>query len=112
MDLFVYTGIVCELFICDFVYVVLMDSFVDNMVAINLNLLSGMESTSVPSNEHASTTGFDANTTSVRVKCDPAWDHVAGELKERKKKVVIDTYIVGKFIKEGASIGWKTSKWN
>ena len=86
MDLFVYTGIVCELFICDFVYVVLMDSFVDNMVAISLNLLSGMESTSVPSNEHASTTGFDANTTSMRVKCDPAWDHVAGELKERKKK--------------------------
>ena len=85
MDLFVYTGIICKLFICDFVYVELMDSFVDNMAAISLNLLSGMESTSVPSNEHASTTRFDANTSSMRAKCDLAWDHVAKELKDGKK---------------------------
>ena len=49
MNLFVYTGIVCELFICDFVYVVLMDLFVDKMVAADLKLLSGMESASIPS---------------------------------------------------------------
>ena len=66
MDLFVYTGIVCELFICDFVYVVLMDLFVDKMVAASLKLFSGMESAYVPSNEHASTTGSNANSWSVR----------------------------------------------
>ena len=61
MDLLIYTGIVCELFICDFVYVMLMDLFVDKMVAASLKLLSGMESASVLSNEHASTTGSNAN---------------------------------------------------
>ena len=85
MDLFVYAGIVYELFICDFVYVVLMVSFVNNMVAVSLKLLSGMESASVPSNEHASTIEFDANTSFVRAKCDPTWDHVAEELKDGKK---------------------------
>ncbi|KAK9990797.1 hypothetical protein SO802_025782 [Lithocarpus litseifolius] len=43
-----------------------------------------MESASVPSNEHASTTGFNANSSSVRVKCDLAWDHVTEELKDGK----------------------------
>ena len=66
MNLFVYTGIFCELFICDFVYVVLMGLFVDKIVAASLKLLSEMESTSVPSNEHVSTTGSNANTLSVR----------------------------------------------
>ena len=42
-------------------YVVLMNLFVDKMVAANLKLLSEMESASVPSNEHASTTGSNAN---------------------------------------------------
>ena len=84
MDLFVYTGIICKLFICDFVYVELMDSFVDNMVAVSLKLLSGMESASVPSNEHASTIGSNANTSFVRVKCDPTWDHIIEELKDGK----------------------------
>jgi len=53
------------------VYVVLMNLFVDTMVAASLKLLSEMESASVPSNEHASTTGSNANSSSVRVKCDP-----------------------------------------
>ena len=35
------------LFIVDFVYVVLMDLFVDKMVAASMKLLSGMESASV-----------------------------------------------------------------
>ena len=35
---FVHTGIVCELFIFDFVYVVLMDLFVDKMVAASMKL--------------------------------------------------------------------------
>ena len=39
----------------------LMDLFVDKMVAASLKLLSGMESASVQSNEHASTTGSNAN---------------------------------------------------
>ena len=49
-----------------------MDLFVDKMVAASLKLLNGMESASIPSNEHASTTGSNANTSSVRAKCDPA----------------------------------------
>ena len=81
-----------------------MDLFVDKMVAASLKLLSEMEFAFIPSNEHASTTRFDANTSSMRAKCDLAWDHVAEELKDGKK-VVIDAYIVGKFMKEGASIG-------
>ena len=52
------------------VYVVLMNLFVDKMVATSLILLSEMESASVPSNEHAST-GSNANSSSVRAKCDP-----------------------------------------
>ena len=57
-----------------FVYVVLMNIFVDKMVATSLKLLtlSEMDSASVPSNEHASTTEFNANSSSVRAKCDPA----------------------------------------
>ena len=51
------------------------------MVAANLKLLSEMESASVPSNEHASI-GSNANSSSVRAKCDPAWDHVIEELKD------------------------------
>ena len=66
------------------VYVVLMNLFVDKMVAANLKLLSEMEFASVPSNEHAST-GSNANSSSVRAKCDPAWDHVTEELKDGKK---------------------------
>ena len=54
------------------VYVVLMNLFVDKMVAASLKLLSEMESASVPSNEHASTTGSNANSSSVRAKYDPA----------------------------------------
>ena len=65
-------------------YVVLMNLFFDKMVAASLKLLSEMESTSVPSNEHASTTGSNANSSSMRAKCDPAWDHVTKELKEGK----------------------------
>uniref|UniRef100_A0A7N2R4S6 BED-type domain-containing protein n=1 Tax=Quercus lobata TaxID=97700 RepID=A0A7N2R4S6_QUELO len=49
---------------------------------ISLKLLSEMESASVPSNERASTTGSNANSSSVRAKCDPAWDHVTEELKD------------------------------
>ena len=59
-----------------FVYVVLMNLFVDKMVVANLKLLSEMEFAFVPSNEHASTTGSNANSSFVRAKCDPAWDHV------------------------------------
>ena len=43
------------------VYVVLMNLFVDKMVATSLKLLSEMESASIPSNEHASTTRSNAN---------------------------------------------------
>ncbi|KAL4633165.1 hypothetical protein ACB092_04G102500 [Castanea dentata] len=43
-----------------------------------------MESASVPSNEHASTTGSNANSSSVRAKCDPTWDHVTEEFKDGK----------------------------
>nr|POE92023.1 hypothetical protein CFP56_32661 [Quercus suber] len=53
------------------------------MVVANLKLLSEMESASVPSNEHASTTDSNANSSSVRAKCDPAWDYVA-VVKDRK----------------------------
>ena len=69
-----------------FVYVVLMNIFVDKMVATSLKLLtlSEMDSAFVPSNEHASTTGFNANSSSVRAKCDPAWGHVTEELKDEK----------------------------
>ena len=63
-----------------FVYVVLMNLFVDKMVAANLKLLSEMEFASVPSNEYASTTRSNANSSFVRAKCDPAWDHVTEEL--------------------------------
>ena len=38
----------------------------------------------MPSNERASTTGSNANSSSVRAKCDPAWDHVTEELKDGK----------------------------
>ncbi|XP_065619291.1 uncharacterized protein LOC136063198 [Quercus suber] len=54
------------------------------MVVASLKLLSEMESASVPSNEHASTTRYNANSSSVRAKCDPAWDHVTEELKDEK----------------------------
>ncbi|XP_050259955.1 uncharacterized protein LOC126705038 [Quercus robur] len=54
------------------------------MVATSLKLLSEMESASVPSNEHASTTESNANSSSVRAKCDLAWDHVTKELKDGK----------------------------
>ena len=63
-----------------FVYVVLMNLFVDKMVAANLKLLSEMESIFVPSNEHASTTKSNANSSFARVKCALAWDHVTKEL--------------------------------
>ena len=56
-----------------FVYVVLMNLFVHKMVTTGLKLLSEMESASVPSNEHASTTGSNANSSSVKAKCDPTW---------------------------------------
>ena len=57
-------------------YVVLMNLFVNKMVAASLKFLSEIEFASVPSNEHASTIGSNANSSSVRAKCDPAWDHV------------------------------------
>ena len=46
-----------------------MNLFVDTMVAASLKLLSEMESAFVPSNEHASKTGSNANSSSMRVKC-------------------------------------------
>ena len=55
-----------------FVYALFMDLFVDKMIACSLKLLSGMESIFVPSNEHASTIGSNANTSSVRAKYDCA----------------------------------------
>ena len=57
---------------------------VDKMVAASLKFLSEMESASIPSNEHASTTGSNANSSSVRAKCDPAWDHVSKKVKDGK----------------------------
>nr|POE60236.1 hypothetical protein CFP56_76113 [Quercus suber] len=54
------------------------------MVAISLKLLSEMESAFVQSNEHASTIGSNANSSSTRAKCDPAWDHIIEELKDGK----------------------------
>ena len=65
-------------------YVVLMDLFVDKKVAANLKLLSEMKPAFIPSNEHASTTESNVNSSYVRVKCDPAWDHVTEELKDGK----------------------------
>ena len=62
-----------------------MNLFVDKMVAASLKFLSEMEFAFVPSNEHASTIGSNANTSFVRVKCDPAWDHIIEELKDGKK---------------------------
>ena len=44
----------------------LIDLFVDKIVAASLKLLSGMESASVSSDEHVSITGSNANTLSVR----------------------------------------------
>ncbi|XP_050254914.1 uncharacterized protein LOC126700770 [Quercus robur] len=52
------------------------------MVAASLKLLSEMKSASIPSNEHASTTRSNANSSSVRAKCDPTWDHVTEEDQE------------------------------
>ena len=40
------------------------------MVVSNLKLLSEMESASIPSNEHASKTRSNANSSSMRAKCD------------------------------------------
>ena len=60
-----------------------MNLFVDKMVAASPKLLSEMESASVPSNEHASTES-NVNSSSVRAKCDPVWDHVTEELKDGK----------------------------
>ena len=62
------------------VNVVLMNLFVDKMVAASLKFLSEMEFAFVPSNEHASTTGSNANSSSMRAKCDLAWDHITEEL--------------------------------
>ena len=61
-----------------------MNLFIDKMIAASLKLLSEMEFASVPSNEHSSTTGSNANSSSVRAKCDLAWDHVTEELKDGK----------------------------
>ena len=61
-----------------------MNLFVDKVVATSLKLLSEMESASIPFNEHASTTRSNANSSSIRAKCDPTWDHVTEELKDRK----------------------------
>ena len=47
-----------------------MNLFVDKVVVASLKLLSEMESPSVPSSEHASTTGSNTNSSFVRVKCD------------------------------------------
>ena len=80
-----------------------MNLFVDKMVAASLKLLSEKEFVFVPSNEHASTTGSNANSSSVRAKCDPAWDHVIEELKDGKSSY--RCIHVGNFIKEGALIG-------
>ena len=77
-----------------------MNLFVDKMVAASLKLLSEMESASIPSNEHASTTGSNANFSSVRAKCDPVWDHVTEELKDGKS-----SYKCIHCGKQGASIG-------
>ena len=76
------------------VYVVLMNLFVDKMVAASLKLLSEMESASVPSNEHASTSGSNANSSSMRAKCDLAWDHVTEELKEGKSSCLFETFLL------------------
>ncbi|XP_075663050.1 uncharacterized protein LOC142632555 [Castanea sativa] len=54
------------------------------MVVASLKFLTEMESASVPSHEHSSTTWSNANSSSVRAKCDPAWDHLTEELKNGK----------------------------
>ena len=64
------------------------------MVAASLKLLSEMESASVPSNEHASTSGSNANSSSVRAKCDLAWDNVTEELKEGKSSCLFETFLL------------------
>ena len=71
-----------------------MNLFVHKMVAASLKLLSEMESASVPSNEHASTSGSNANSSSVRAKCDLAWDHVTKELKEGKSSCLFETFLL------------------
>ena len=76
---------------------------VDKMVAASLKLLSEMESASIPSNEHASTIGSNANSSSVRAKCDPEWDHVTEEVKDGKSSY--RCIHCGKSYKGGASIG-------
>ena len=71
-----------------------MNLFVDKMVAASLKLLSEMESASIPSNEHASTSGSNANSSSMRAKCDLAWDHVTEELKEGKSSCLFETFLL------------------
>ena len=57
-------------------------------------LLSEMESAFVPSNEHASTTRSNTNSSSVSAKCDPAWDHVTEELKDGKSSCLFETFLL------------------
>ena len=52
------------------VYVVLMNLFFAKIFVASLKLLSEMESAFVSSNEHASTTRSNANSSSVRAKCE------------------------------------------
>ena len=52
------------------VYVVLMNLFVAKIFVASLKLLSEMEFASVSSNEHASTTRSNANSSFVRAKCE------------------------------------------
>ena len=61
-----------------------MDLFVDKKVAASLKLLSEIKPAFIPSNEHALTTESNVNSSYVRAKCDPAWDHVTEELKDGK----------------------------
>ena len=67
---------------------------VDKIVAASLKLLSEMESASIPSNEHAFTSGSNANSSSMRAKCDLAWDHVTEELKEGKSSCLFETFLL------------------
>ena len=53
-----------------------------------------MESAFVPSNEHASTTRSNTNSSSVSAKCDPAWDHVTDELKDGKSSCLFETFLL------------------
>ena len=57
-------------------------------------LLSEMESAFVPSNEHASTTRSNTNSSSVSAKCDPAWDNVTEELKDGKSSCLFETFLL------------------